>query len=82
MMAYKYTMVQLAPSITVEAGKEQGDEAAKYLESIVNDYAKVGWEFYRIDTIGVISKSGCFGGLFGANTTATEYYVATFRAQA
>ncbi len=74
-------MVQLAPVITVEQGKEKGDEAAMYLQSIVNEHAKQGWEFYRVDAIGIVSKPGCLAGIFGAKETALEYYVATFRAQ-
>jgi hypothetical protein len=62
-------MVQLSPNITVEPGKAKGDEAAAYLESIVNAHAKQGWEFYRIDSIGATAKPG-----------SLEYYIATFRA--
>lgn len=78
-MGYEYRMIQLAPTISVDARKEMGNEAAIYLESIVNEQAKQGWEFYRVDTIGVVTKPGCLGSLFGAKETAIEYYVATFR---
>lgn len=79
-MRYQYRMVQLAPIVTIEHGKQKGNEAALYLQNIVDDHAKQGWEFYRIDTIGVAEKPGCLAGLFGAKATAIEYYVATFRA--
>ena len=80
-MGYEYRMVQLAPTISVAAGKQKGDEAAGYLYSIVDENAKQGWEFYRVDTIGVVTKPGCLAGLGGAKETAFEYYVATFRKQ-
>ena len=80
-MGYEYRMVQLAPTISVAAGKEKGNEAAMYLQSIVSENAKQGWEFYRVDEIGVVSKPGCLAGLLGSKETALIYYVATFRKQ-
>ncbi len=81
-MRYEYNMVQLARDISVSAGKEQGNEAATYLHSIVEGQSEHGWEFYRVDAIGVVSKPGCLGSLFGAKETIISYYVATFRKQA
>ena len=80
-MGYEYKMVQLARDISVAAGKEKGNEAAIYLQSIVDEQSKQGWEFYRVDTIGVVSKPGCLGSLFGVKETGISYYVATFRKQ-
>jgi len=77
-MAYEYRMVQLSPVISVH-GKERGTEAAGFLQGVVDQEAREGWEFYRVDTIGVLSKTGCLGALFGVKETAVEYYVATFR---
>jgi hypothetical protein len=64
-------MVQLSPIIPVAPSPVRGDEVAVYLESIVNAHAKQGWEFYRIDSIGVAAKG-----------VRLDYYVATFRASA
>ena len=39
------------PNIAATPGQE--GEVAAYLESTVNAHAKQGWEFYRVDTIGM-----------------------------
>lgn len=57
----------------------KGNEAAAYLESIVNANARDGWEFYRVDEIGVSVKPGCIAGLFGQKEAFTNYYVVSFR---
>lgn len=44
---YVYKMVKVPPNIEVQAGKHRGNEAAVYLETVVNEYASEGWEFYR-----------------------------------
>lgn len=54
-MGYKYEMVQLPPNIQINASTETGSEAANYLQRIVNDHAARGWEFFRVDLIGVSS---------------------------
>ena len=74
---YEYRMVQIPPSITVK--QAFGNEAAIYLQSIVNDQASQGWEFIRVDTIGINVPPGCLVGLFGGQTTTRQYYVVTFR---
>ena len=54
---FKYRMVQIPRTIVVSARK--GKEAARYLEDVVNEYAAEGWEFYRVDEIGVQVNPGC-----------------------
>jgi hypothetical protein len=78
-MGYHYTMVQLNPVVPTE--NDKGNEVAIYLQEIVESYVKQGWEFYRVDTIGVKIKPGCLAGLFGAKEGYKECFVATFRAQ-
>jgi hypothetical protein len=39
----------------------------------------VGWEFYRVDEIGVETVPGCLAAIFGGRSTHTAYYVITFR---
>lgn len=77
-MTYEYKMVQIPRNIAVR-GAPAGQEAAWYLQDIVNTMAKDGWEFYRVDTVGVIIQPGCLGQLFGQKETQTFYYVVTFR---
>lgn len=76
---YEYKMVQIPPNVAVEVKKHIGNEAAVYLESVVNKYASQGWEFHRIDTIGVALQPGCFGALSGKKTENNQYYVISFR---
>lgn len=76
---YVYKMVQVPPNIEVKANKHRGNEAAVYLETVVNDYASEGWEFYRIDSIGVSVKAGCFDALKGHKDSMASYYVISFR---
>ena len=78
-MAYEYKMVQVPPTIEVKAKDWRGNEAAYYLQSIANEQAAQGWEFYRVDTVGVVTRPGCLGALLGAKQTLIEYYVVTFR---
>lgn len=76
---YKYKMVQVPPRLEVETANQKAHGAADYLESIVNTMAEYGWEFYRIDTIGVRVQPGCLGVLLGQQTDWESYYVITFR---
>lgn len=79
---YKYKMVQIPPNISIEMKTEKGNEAAKYLENIVNKYAEEGWEFYRIDSVGVELQPGCLGALSGKKVQSSLYYVISFRMNA
>ena len=76
---YKYKMVQVPPNIAVQMKTHKGNEAAAYLENIVNEYATKGWEFYRIDSVGVSLQPGCFDSIFGKKEESSIYYVITFR---
>jgi hypothetical protein len=78
-MSYQYKMMQVPPVIRIKAKEHQGGEAAAYLEEIVNQQAQQGWEFYRVDSIGVRTEPGCLGSLLGQKAQTLEYYVVTFR---
>lgn len=78
-MAYTYKMVQVPPNITVNAKQHKGSEAAAYLQGIVNEMAEQGWEFYRVDPIGVHVQPGCLAALLGQKEVATTYHVISFR---
>jgi hypothetical protein len=80
-MGYEYKMVQIPPNIIVKSKDWQGQEAAYYLQELVDQYAAQGWEFYRVDTIGIVRKPGCLASLFGKQAEFFEYYVVTFRRQ-
>ena len=81
-MPYQYKMIQVPPNIIVKEKDQRGNEAAYYLQSLVNEQATEGWEYYRVDTVGVVTPVGCMAALFGAKETLREYYVVTFRKSA
>jgi len=75
---FEYKMVQVPPTINVGT-KEKGSEAASYLQNVVNESAVDGWEFYRVDNLGVKTSPGCLGALSGQKDQTLIYYVVTFR---
>jgi len=79
---YQYKMVQVPPNIEVQAKQHKGNEAAAYLEGVVNTHARDGWEFYRVDAIGVNVRPGCLGVLLGQKEAFSTYYVITLRKSA
>lgn len=78
-MMYEYKMIQIPPNIAVQMKAHKGNEAAAYLENIVNEYASQGWEFQRIDSIGIQVQPGCWDALRGKKAVDNSYYVITFR---
>ena len=78
-MNYQYKMVQVPPNIEVKSKEHKGNEAAHYMEMVVNEQAQQGGEFYRVDPIGVLVSPGCLASLFGKKTDELVYYVITFR---
>ena len=62
-----YRMMQLPPNVTnmpkgfFSAVPPAGQGAAAYLEKVVKEHSKQGWEFHRVDSIGVIMRGGCLG---------------------
>lgn len=75
-MEYEYRMVQASPAVQASKGAEKGQEAAKYLEQVVNSESTNGWEFYRMDALAVHTPSGCLG---GGQPEVSQQYVVTFR---
>ncbi|MCW3171251.1 hypothetical protein [Shewanella subflava] len=76
---YKYKMIQIPSNITVQMKAHKGNEAAAYMEQVVNKWAADGWEFYRVDAVGVTLQAGCMGASSGKNAEDTSYNVITFR---
>ncbi len=79
MRVFEYKMVQVPPSIVIRGRRPKGGEAAAWLEDVTNRHAATGWEFYRVDPIGVDVKPGCFGTLLGRREEQHVLYVITFR---
>lgn len=86
-MSYTYKFVQVPRNITIEGpsvitGRQKVDPtqvAAHYLEVVVNQVVADGWEFYRIDSIGVATSPGCLASLLGQKATFDSYNVISFR---
>ena len=77
--SYAYRVVQIPANIQISRKHFQGGEAASYMESVINEHAAQGWEFYRVDQIGVQVNPGCLGALLGREASELKYYVITFR---
>ena len=73
---YTYKMIQVPPNISVKAKDNKSGVAAAYLQGVVNQQAAEGWEFQRVDTIGIEEQPGCFN---GGKAQVFQYYVITFR---
>jgi len=85
-MTYQYMMIQVPPTITVRAKEHRGNEAAMYLQELATQHAAQGWEFYRVDEVGVVVRKGCLAGLLatlfgGGEQEFFRYFVITFRRQ-
>jgi hypothetical protein len=73
-------MVQIPPGIEIKKSDRKHEIAAEYLETVVNAQASQGWEFYRVDSVGVSINLGCLGMFFfGRKQEENVYYVITFR---
>ncbi len=75
-------MQQVPRQIQVQEGTQTGGIAASFLSEIVEKQAARGWDFFRVDEIGVQVNPGCIAALFGATTSHESYFVVTFRREA
>ena len=78
-MTYQYKMTQIPSNFVTQDSSGNSPVAADRLEKLANDYAKQGWEFYRIDTVNVSVKPGCLAGLLGRRVESAPYCIVTFR---
>jgi len=78
MTAYQYKMVQ-SPRTFVTTAKNRDTLAADYLESLANEYAARGWEFYAVNDMQTVTPPGCLAALFGAKEVYISYSVVVFR---
>lgn len=76
---YIYRMVQVPPDVEINSASDRGHAAELYLTSLTAEMGHEGWDFFRIDTIGVVERPGCMARLLGFGATVTYYYVVAFR---
>jgi hypothetical protein len=74
---YEFKMIQIPQTFHLQ--KDTGKEIATYLEQLARDTGVGGWEFYRIDQVGVQVQPGCGGVMLGQKISMTYYNVVTFR---
>lgn len=75
-MPYEYKMKQLPPSIQARTKNQMESIAANLLQTMVDEHAIDGWEFFRVDQFMVIEPTGC---LNAGKEGRVPYYVVTFR---
>lgn len=75
-MPYEYKMKQLPPSIQANNRNEMQTIAANLLQTLVDEYAVDGWEFFRVDQFLVVEPIGCSN---SGKEARVPYYVVTFR---
>lgn len=78
---YEYYMVQIPSNFSAREGQVQGQEIAAYVQEWANKLAAQGWEFYRIDTMGMTVAPGCLTVLLGGGQSYMQYSIMTFRRQ-
>ena len=76
---YEYYMVQIPSNFAAQQNTTSGHEIASYVQDWANRLSAEGWEFYRIDTMGMTEVPGCLAGLFGGQASHTQYSIMTFR---
>jgi hypothetical protein len=74
---YEFKMVQLPQTFVLK--QDTGKEIAAHLEKLAKDMGVDGWEFFRVDSVGVQVQPGCMGALSGIRQSQAHYNVVTFR---
>jgi len=75
---YVYKMVQVSEHVSAQKETLKENEAASYLQELVNKHAKQGWEFFRVDEIFLsISSPAAFGER--SFSAPIKTYIVTFR---
>lgn len=74
---YDFKMMQLPQTFVLR--QDTGKEIAAYLERIAQEMGSQGWQFYRIDAVGVAVRPGCLEAIFGGRQTMSTYNIVTFR---
>jgi hypothetical protein len=74
---YEFKMVQLPQTYVLK--QDTGKEIAAHLEKLAKDMGVDGWEFFRVDSVGVQVQPGCLGALSGIKQSQSYYNVVTFR---
>lgn len=69
-MTYKYKVV---PFIGKVKGRQVAEDVSKNLETVINEQASQGWEFYQLNDVNIEIQPGCLASLLGAKTSYVLY---------
>ena len=75
-MSYTYKVIPFMGHIKSNQG---ASDVSAQLESLINQHAVDGWEFYELDEVNIAVSPGCLAGLFGRPTVYTKYDQVIFR---
>ena len=78
---YEYKTVPVPSHLATQEGRDLAQELANYIQNIINNMAKDGWEFYRADNFSISETLGCLSSLFGVKPNMENYNILTFRKQ-
>lgn len=75
-MSYQYKVV---PFIGRIKGSQSAADVAPQLESIINQHAGQGWEFYQLNNVNIEVQPGCIAGLLGSKVSYVQFDQLIFR---
>jgi hypothetical protein len=73
---YEY---QVVPFIGKIRNNQPPGEVSGQLQSLINQCAAQGWEFYELNDVNIEVQPGCLAGLFGAKTAYIQFDQVIFR---
>ena len=80
MAAYEYRVVPFIGQIKRGVfSTENARTVSQQLQNMINKGAQQGWEFYRIDKVGIHASAGCLASLLGAKDTFLDFDQVVFR---
>lgn len=80
MEQYEYRVVPFVGQLKRSVfSVENAQKVSEQLQSLIDQYAQQGWEFYRTDKIDIQIKPGCLASLLGAKATFITFDQVIFR---
>jgi hypothetical protein len=80
---WEYKVVPMPRDVAIKRrvyhGLDSQGAAAGYVEQIINQHARQGWQFVGISETSVRECPGCLAPLFGRRAFLTVYELLTFR---
>lgn len=79
-MAYRYHVVPFIGRITGGTfSSENAQTVSGQLQTVIDHYVGLGWEFYSIEKVGIEVSPGCLGGLLGQSASLVNFDQVIFR---